>query len=162
VVVVADDDDDFRSLVAEVLRADGYLVSEAHDGAELIEMLDEGSVSPDVIITDVKMPRLSGLAVLEAFNRMSLDVPVILMTAFTGGSVSAIARKLGAVGVLHKPFDADDLLTVVYNARQIVDARRARAGRPRSPARVSAKMVRGVPHAHAPRRLRRSMGSLER
>jgi two-component system response regulator (stage 0 sporulation protein F) len=127
VVVVADDDDDFRSILAEVLRADGYLVSEARDGAELIEMLDRGSVSPAVIVTDVKMPRWSGLEVLEALNRMHRDVPVVLMTAFSDGSVSAMAGKLCAVGVLHKPFDSDDLLTAVHNARKVVDARRARA-----------------------------------
>ena len=73
---------------------------------------------------------LSGLEVLEALNRMHRDVPVLLMTAFSDGSVSAMAGKLGAVGVLHKPFDFDDLLTAVYNARKVVDARRARASSP--------------------------------
>jgi DNA-binding NtrC family response regulator len=132
-VVVADDDDDLRSIVAEALRFDGYLVSEAHDGAELLEMLDTGAVSPDVIVTDVKMPRLSGLAVLEALNDVHWNVPVVLMTASTDGSVGSEADKLGAVGVLHKPFDIEDLLTAVYNARQVVEARRARASGPLPP-----------------------------
>ena len=122
-VIVADDDDDLRSVVAETLRMEGYLVSEAHDGAELIEMLDAGSVSPAVIVADVKMPRLSGLGVLEALARVHWDVPVVLMTAFSDEAVSSVAGKLGAVGVLRKPFDPDDLLTAMCNARRVVDVR---------------------------------------
>lgn len=124
-VVVADDDDELRSTVAHALRDEGYVVSEAHDGAELIEMLDEGCVSPDVVLVDVKMPRLSGLGVLATLNRVHWDLPVVLMTAMRDRSVDTMARRLGAVGVLHKPFDPDDLLTVVCNAQQVIDARRA-------------------------------------
>lgn len=68
VLIVADDDDDMRSAVAEALRIEGYLVSEAHDGAELIAMIDEGSVKPDIIVADIKMPRLSGFGVLQALS----------------------------------------------------------------------------------------------
>ena len=129
VVVVADDDDDLRSAVAEALRVEGYVVSEARDGAELIEMLDQGSVLPDVIVADVKMPRLSGFGVLQALGRAHRDVPVVLMTGFFADEpVSALARRLGAVGVLRKPFDSDDLLTAVCNARHVVDARQAKHG----------------------------------
>ena len=123
VVIVADDDDDFRSVVAEALRIEGYLVSEAHDGVELIEMLDKGTVSPDIIVADIKMPRLSGLGILRTLARVHWDVPVVLMTAFSDEAVSSVAGKLGAVGVLRKPFDPDDLLTAMCNARRVVDVR---------------------------------------
>jgi FixJ family two-component response regulator len=128
VVIVADDDDDMRSAVAEALRIEGYLVSEAHDGAELIAMLDDGSVRPDIIVADIKMPRLSGFGVLQALTVGHRDVPVVLITALSDGPVGAVALKLGAVGVLHKPFDSDDLLTAVCNARHVVDARQASHG----------------------------------
>jgi len=124
-VIVADDDDDMRSAVAQALRIEGYVVSEAHDGAELMAMLDEGSVRPDIIVADVKMPRLSGFGVLQALTVGHRDVPVVLMTAFSDGPVGAVALELGAVGVLRKPFDPDDLLTAVCNARHVVDARHA-------------------------------------
>jgi two-component system response regulator PilR (NtrC family) len=127
-VIVADDDDDMRSAVAEALRIEGYLVSEAHDGAELIAMLDDGSVRPDIIVADIKMPRLSGFGVLQALTVGHRDVPVVLITALSDGPVGAVALKLGAVGVLHKPFDSDDLLTAVCNARHVVDARQASHG----------------------------------
>jgi FixJ family two-component response regulator len=125
VVVVAEDDDDVRSLVAEALRVAGYIVNEAHDGAELIATSGLTVPSSIMAVADVRMPRLSGLGVLEALNRVHWDVPVVMTASSSHLSVTRMARKLGAVGVLHKPFDADDLVTAVYNARQVVDAREA-------------------------------------
>jgi CheY-like chemotaxis protein len=119
-VLIADDDDDMRALVATTLRIDGYQVIEAHDGAELLERL-EGALGdpderPDVVVTDVMMPRLSGLGVLDALRRAQLHFPVILMTVLADNSVYLVAKRLGAVGVLLKPFDVDDLRTAVLNA----------------------------------------------
>ncbi len=125
-VLVADDDDDLREVVAYALRAEGYLVREAHDGAELIEMIGAGA-SPNIIVADVKMPRLSGLGVLRALSRVPRDVRGGRMPALSTAVVRATARKLGAVGLLRKPFDTDDLLTAVGNARDVVDARKASA-----------------------------------
>jgi FixJ family two-component response regulator len=64
------------------------------------------------------MPRLSGLGVLDALRRARLHFPVVLMTVLTDDSIWIVARRLGAVGVLHKPFDVDDLRTAVVNAVQ--------------------------------------------
>jgi CheY-like chemotaxis protein len=62
-----DDDEDVRALIVDTLRGDGHYVLEAHDGAELVECLrdalDDLTVRPDVIVTDVLMPNLSGLGV---------------------------------------------------------------------------------------------------
>jgi CheY-like chemotaxis protein len=119
-VLVADDDEDMRSLVANCLRADGHSVLEARDGSELLERLeaalDDPRSRPDVVVTDVMMPRLSGLGVLNALRRAQLHFPVILMTVLADPSVYTVARRLGALGVLHKPFDVDDLRTAVINA----------------------------------------------
>ncbi|HEY1690670.1 MAG TPA: response regulator [Polyangiaceae bacterium] len=120
-VLVADDDDDMRALVAATLRADGYQVLEARDGADLLEQLesaiDDPRARPDVVVTDVMMPKLSGLGVLDAIRRAQLHFPVILMTVLSDRSVFIVAKRLGAVGVLLKPFDVDDLRTAVMNAR---------------------------------------------
>jgi CheY-like chemotaxis protein len=119
-VLVADDDEDMRSLVAETLRAEGYNVIEASDGAELVDYLrrtlDEPIDRPDVVVSDVLMPNLSGLAVLDALRRAEWNVPVVLMTVLADDSVRTIARRLGAVGVLRKPFDSDALRSAVSNA----------------------------------------------
>jgi CheY-like chemotaxis protein len=127
-VLVADDDDDMRALVVRTLESDGCTTLEASDGAELLKLL-EGTLEdplrrPDVLVTDVKMPRLSGLGVLQAIHRARVDLPVVVMTVFGDDSIHAVARQLGAVGVLRKPFDPDDLLTAVHNARLVHDKRR--------------------------------------
>jgi two-component system, OmpR family, response regulator len=119
-VFVADDDDDMRALVTETLQAHGCVTEEARDGAELLDLLiraqDEPALFPDVIVADVKMPRLSGLGVLAALKRASWSVPVIMITVVTDASIHDVARRQGAVGVLHKPFDPNDLVTAVQNA----------------------------------------------
>jgi CheY-like chemotaxis protein len=120
-VLVADDDDDVRALVASLLREDGYEVVEACDGAELLARLEEGVddpvARPDVVLTDVMMPGLSGLGVLDALRRAHIAFPVVLMTVLKDHSVHIVARRLGAVGVLSKPLDVDDLRTAILNAR---------------------------------------------
>jgi CheY-like chemotaxis protein len=119
-VLVADDDDDMRDLVAGTLRADGYAVLEARDGADLLTQLEtamgDPAARPDLVVTDIMMPKLSGLGVLDALRRAQLHFPVILMTVLKDDSVYIVARRLGAVGVLRKPFDIDDLRTAVVNA----------------------------------------------
>ncbi len=119
-ILIADDDDDMRALMATTLRNDGYSVVEASDGAQLLEILrdamDDVRVRPDILVTDIKMPRLSGLGVLQALRRARVRMPVILVTAFSDESMHTVAKRLGAVGVLQKPFDVDDLRTVVLNA----------------------------------------------
>jgi CheY-like chemotaxis protein len=93
---------------------------DARDGVDLLDRLehafDDPRALPDVVVTDVMMPHLSGLGVLEALRRAHLHFPVILMTVLADDSVNIVARRLGAVGVLHKPFDVDDLRTAVMNA----------------------------------------------
>jgi two-component system OmpR family response regulator len=119
-VLVADDDEDMRSLVAETLRSEGYDVVEVCDGVELVDYLsrtlDEPGDRPGVVVSDVLMPNLSGLAVLEALRRAEWNVPVLLMTVLADDSVRTMARRLGAVGVLRKPLDSDALRTAVSRA----------------------------------------------
>jgi CheY-like chemotaxis protein len=119
-ILVADDDEDVRALIVDTLRGDGHYVLEAHDGAELVECLrdalDDLTVRPDVIVTDVLMPNLSGLGVLAELRRSHMNVPVILITVLADESVRTVARRLGAVGVLKKPIDVNNLRTAVVNA----------------------------------------------
>jgi DNA-binding response OmpR family regulator len=117
---VADDDEDMLALVSTTLRTDGYTVLEARDGHDLLEQLqraiDDPTGRPDVVVADIMMPRLSGLGVLDALRRAQVHVPVVLMTVLRDHSVNIVARRLGAVGILHKPFDAADLRAAVIGA----------------------------------------------
>jgi DNA-binding response OmpR family regulator len=115
-VIVADDDESMRSLLAEALRNDGYVVREAHDGTEVLELLDDPDLRTDVVLIDVKMPKLSGLGVLHALRRASWSLPVVVMTGLADASIRTVALQLGAVGVLNKPFGPDEVLAAVDKA----------------------------------------------
>lgn len=120
-VIVADDDDELRDLIADALRSDGYKVVEARDGEELLSLVadsvGDAATRPDVVVVDVRMPKLSGLGVLEELRRTYVRLPVVVITGFSPDSVEVVARRLGAMGVLRKPFDMDDLRTAIVNAR---------------------------------------------
>jgi DNA-binding response OmpR family regulator len=122
-VLVVDDDEDMRALVGGTLRAEGFEVVEAADGAAALDLLDavveNPRVCPDVVITDVKMPKFSGFGLLSALRRAQVNLPVILMTVLADQSVTTLARRLGAADVLHKPFLADDLRRVVNKLRVV-------------------------------------------
>src|SRR4051812_37819028 len=87
-VLLAEDDDAMRELLATVLRDDGHEVVEAPDGRFLLAYIqatvvnDEVTPSPDLIISDVMMPGYSGFDVLSAIREAGLEVPVILISAF--------------------------------------------------------------------------------
>lgn len=122
-ILVADDDDDFRVAIVEALHASGHSTVEAHDGEELLELLEQSedgpSLRPDMLLTDVKMPKLSGLGVLETLRNADVHLPVVVMTALSGESVTTTAIRLGAVGVLHKPFDTEQMLTALRHATPV-------------------------------------------
>jgi|SRR5579859_5112248 len=121
-VMIADDDDDFRAVVVAALRAEGHSTVEARDGQELVEALERfrggaPGLRPDVLITDVKMPKLSGFGVLESLRSAHWNLAVVVVTALSHSSIDVVAKRLGAAEVLHKPFDPDALLAAVRNAR---------------------------------------------
>ena len=125
-VLVADDDDDMRAVVVDALRADGCMTVEARNGEEVLDVLRRAMVDPrlrpDVLLTDVKMPKLSGLGVLEALRVARWRMPVVMMTALSDESIHTVAKRLGAVGLLRKPFGAGDMLQAIHSAKATADA----------------------------------------
>jgi DNA-binding response OmpR family regulator len=112
-VAVAEDDPDMRGLVADALRRDGYRVVEIADGSRLrreVAELSNGGV--DLIVSDIRMPIVSGLEILRALREARSTIPVVLMTAFGDESTRREAVRLGAV-VFSKPFKLDELRGVV-------------------------------------------------
>jgi DNA-binding NtrC family response regulator len=115
-VFVADDDVEMRQLLVTVLRREGYEVSEASGGSELLEALRASEHRPpDLVISDVEMPRGNGLRVLASVRRSHPEVPVVLITAFGSPEVHREADRLGAAMVLDKPFRFDALREIVQN-----------------------------------------------
>ena len=116
-VFVAEDQPEMRALIARMLRQDGYEVIEAGDGPALIDSLVRSIVDearmPDLIITDIRMPGASGLDVVARLRRSDWSTPIIFITAFGDHQAHAEAKRLGAVGCLDKPFDLDELRSMV-------------------------------------------------
>ncbi len=111
-ILVADDDPAIRSLLRTFLEDEGYSISEAKSGAEVLGCLSDGA-RPDLVLMDLRMPEYSGMDVLQVINERSLDVPVILMTAFGTSSAAIKAMQLGAHDYITKPFELDEVLLTI-------------------------------------------------
>jgi len=113
-LLLAEDDAELRKLLADDLRTDGWDVLEAADGQALHAIardLQAGLVAPiHLVITDVRMPGPPAFEAVEQILARS-RVPVLVMTGFLSEATFKEARRLGALGVFHKPFDVDDLCT---------------------------------------------------
>lgn len=128
-VFLAEDDEEMRLLLCSALRQDGYEVVEARDGGEMLERVrvayQNADDAPDVIVMDVRMPKLSGLGLLSAIRRARWSTPVILITGFGDSVLHEQAKSLGATVVFDKPFDLDDLRTAVLNVSATNEPSRA-------------------------------------
>lgn len=112
-VVVAEDDSAMRDLVSWMLRANGFRVTEVADGRELLDLLFGAHEPIDLVLSDVHMPELSGLDVLDACRTQACFVPTLLMTAYDDDYTRSAAHRFGAIGVIGKPLNLDDLRQVV-------------------------------------------------
>jgi two-component system, NtrC family, response regulator PilR len=104
-ILVVDDERSMRELLAIVLRREGYEVLLAENGRTAIELLGREPV--DLLISDIKMPDLSGVDVLRAAKQIDQDILGIMITAFASTETAVEAMRLGACDYLSKPFDID-------------------------------------------------------
>src|SRR6266508_3558548 len=104
-ILVVDDERSMRELLAIVLRREGYEVLLAENGRAAIELLEHEPV--DLLISDIKMPDLSGVDVLRAAKKIDQDILGIMITAFASTETAVEAMRLGACDYLSKPFDID-------------------------------------------------------
>ncbi|MFJ1598191.1 SpoIIE family protein phosphatase [Streptomyces sp. NPDC088261] len=109
-VLVADDNADMREYLTRLLRGAGYSVSTANDGRHALEAIR--AETPDLVVSDVMMPRLDGLALVEALrgDSRTASVPVLLLSARAGQEASIEGLQAGADDYLVKPFAAAELL----------------------------------------------------
>src|ERR687898_2756524 len=113
-ILVVDDERSMRELLAIVLRREGYEVLLAENGRAAVGLLEREPV--DLLISDIKMPDLSGVEVLRAAKRIDPDILGIMITAFASTDTAVEAMRLGACDYLSKPFDVDELKMKVRNA----------------------------------------------
>jgi anti-sigma regulatory factor (Ser/Thr protein kinase)/ActR/RegA family two-component response regulator len=117
-VLLAEDDAEMRTLLESALRKADFEVTACGDGWSLLRLLGscllfaehDPAARIDLVVSDIQMPFLSGLKVLELARKAEGIPPVILITAFGSTDIHASAGRLGAAAVLDKPFDIDELL----------------------------------------------------
>jgi len=112
-ILIVEDDDDSRNLVARFLVNAGYMVAQASDGAAAL--LDIGSTNFDLIISDVNMPTLDGFALMEIIKQKGIKTPVIFLTSLSGSEKEIEGLKKGASDYLTKPVNKELLLLRVKN-----------------------------------------------
>jgi two-component system, NtrC family, response regulator AtoC len=124
-ILIADDEAGLREFIGDTLRLDGHDIAEATDGRDAIRKLDERGF--DLVITDLKMPHVDGMAVLKKVRTEQPEVEVIVLTAHGSVDNAVEAMKAGAFDYLQKPLGGPDELRLVANRaierRRLLDAR---------------------------------------
>ncbi len=106
-VLIVDDDQDLRTVLAEFLAAEGFETRQARDGMEALGEIEQQR--PDAVLLDILMPRLGGLRTLDKIRALDPHLPVILMTATLDPTLLRHAISSGASAVLAKPLQLDDV-----------------------------------------------------
>src|SRR5215831_9396944 len=115
-ILVVDDEANARAALSEILRDEGYATETAADGFKALGKLED--FIPDVILTDLKMPGLDGIAFMEKARSASPGAVFVVMTAFGSISSAVEAVKKGADNYLTKPLDYEVLTAVVERAME--------------------------------------------
>lgn len=111
-ILLADDDDDLRTLIRECLEEQGWAVHEANSGLDLLDLLTS-SQHFDLVISDMRMPWLSGLQVATAVRRNGSPIPFVIMSAFGSREVRESVAALPASVFIQKPFAPEQLSKLV-------------------------------------------------
>lgn len=118
-VLIVEDDQRVRELMAMLLESEGFDVVELSDGMEALNYLAASTVyrsdfrRPDLVVADIQMPTFTGLDLLMGMRESQIRPPVMLVTGVRDEEVHEEARRLGAIRVVTKPFDVDQFLDAV-------------------------------------------------
>ncbi|MEA2627225.1 MAG: hypothetical protein QOD06_3270 [Candidatus Binatota bacterium] len=116
-VLVVEDEERMAAVVATALGRAGYECETVGNGEAALERIE--SQAPDVVVTDWKMPRMDGMELLRELHRRLPGLPVVLLTAYGSVPAAVAAMREGAFDYVTKPFDNDELRTVVARALEI-------------------------------------------
>ena len=112
-VLIVDDEANIRKGLSEILADEGFSVETASDGREALARSAE--TTPDILLTDVKMPGMDGMELLARIKTQNADLPVIIMTAYSSLGSAVDAMKSGAADYLIKPINVEELCVVIRN-----------------------------------------------
>ena len=123
-ILVVDDEESLRDICREVLERAGYTVLLAENGRQALTILEEESV--DLVLTDLRMPQMGGIELLQTAKERNLDAEFLIMTGFGTIETAIESMKRGAVDYLPKPFNIKHLLIKVEKSLRDRDARTER------------------------------------
>ncbi|HPG53760.1 MAG TPA: sigma-54 dependent transcriptional regulator [Smithellaceae bacterium] len=113
-ILIVDDELNMRLVLTAMLKKEGYEIASAADGSEALSILKSGPI--DAVITDLKMPNVDGMELLNHMNDKHPAIPVIIITAHGTVATAVEALKKGALDYITKPFDLDELKNVISKA----------------------------------------------
>ena len=113
-ILVVDDERSMRDFLKILLVKEGYEVKTAANGDEALQLLDKQNFH--LVITDIKMNRMSGLELLNAIKEQTPSLPVVMITAFASPDDAVFAMKNGAFDYISKPFNVDEIKSVILSA----------------------------------------------
>lgn len=113
-ILVVEDSWLTRRVICKILRAEGYETLEASSGPEALEML--GTQTPDCMLLDLLMPDMEGREVLQAMQEKGFKIPVIVITADIQSTTREECMELGAIAVIHKMPNSDELIGWIKKA----------------------------------------------
>jgi two-component system, NtrC family, response regulator AtoC len=113
-ILIVDDELNMRLVLSAMLKKEGFEVSSAANGREALQILQSAGIA--VVITDLKMPDIDGMALLSRVSEQYPEIPVIMITAHGTIATAVEALKKGAFDYITKPFDLDDLKNIIAKA----------------------------------------------
>jgi two-component system NtrC family response regulator len=116
-LLVIDDEKNYLLVLQTLLEDEGYAVTAVSDPETALAFLNESEV--DVVVTDMKMPKVTGREVLQRVKKNWLHIPVLIMTAFGSIESAVEVMKYGAFDYITKPFSNDELLLSIHNAAEL-------------------------------------------
>ena len=122
-ILIVEDDEEMRSLLKDFLADEGYEADSARNGSEALLKLAKESF--DLVITDIRMPGLTGFDILSAIKKLELGMPVIVITAFGGEEIFQRSMARGADGYLEKPIYFPRLKHLIH---ELIPAKASIAG----------------------------------
>lgn len=116
-ILIVDDDKNICEVLSDILAEVGYLIKTASNGKEALEKIRQEPFN--LVITDIKMPIMDGMSLLQEIERTHKDIEVILITSYGNQGQQVEATRLGAYEYLNKPLNLDQLKEIIEQALKI-------------------------------------------
>jgi CheY-like chemotaxis protein len=129
-ILVVDDEAEIREILAIHIERCGFQVVEAEDGQRALEVIRSQHI--DVVMSDIMMPRMSGMTFLRALRDEGFDCPFVFITAYPSKEATVDALRLGAFDFIEKPFESEDIARLVREAARVATERRRISAKPAS------------------------------